>query len=219
MVFQNYALFPHLNVRQNIGFGLKMRGTPKAEIERKVDEALAPRAPAGPGAQAAGPALRRPAAARRHRPRHRHRAAAGADGRAAVQPRRQAAAGDARGDPAHPQRARRHDDLRDARSGRGAVARRPHRRAAGRRRCGRSARRRSSTRRRPISTWRTSWASATSCKGGSLASENGHAVRRCRRRADQRARPRDALTVGGPAVRGRSGPTIWWSAEPGADTL
>ena len=41
MVFQNYALFPHLNVRQNIGFGLKMRGTPRAEMERKVDEALA----------------------------------------------------------------------------------------------------------------------------------------------------------------------------------
>jgi putative spermidine/putrescine transport system ATP-binding protein len=40
MVFQNYALFPHLNVRQNIGFGLKMRGMPKAEMNRKVDEAL-----------------------------------------------------------------------------------------------------------------------------------------------------------------------------------
>ncbi|WP_243370671.1 ABC transporter ATP-binding protein [Microvirga solisilvae] len=40
MVFQNYALFPHLNVRQNIGFGLKMRGRHKAEIDRKVDEAL-----------------------------------------------------------------------------------------------------------------------------------------------------------------------------------
>jgi ABC-type spermidine/putrescine transport systems, ATPase components len=40
MVFQNYALFPHLNVRQNIGFGLKMRGVARAEIERKVDEAL-----------------------------------------------------------------------------------------------------------------------------------------------------------------------------------
>src|ERR671927_1069502 len=40
MVFQNYALFPHLNVRQNIGFGLKMRGRPKAESDRKVDEAL-----------------------------------------------------------------------------------------------------------------------------------------------------------------------------------
>jgi putative spermidine/putrescine transport system ATP-binding protein len=40
MVFQNYALFPHLNVRQNIGFGLKMRGRPKADIDRKVEEAL-----------------------------------------------------------------------------------------------------------------------------------------------------------------------------------
>ena len=40
MVFQNYALFPHMTVRQNIGFGLKMRGTPKAEMDRRVDEAL-----------------------------------------------------------------------------------------------------------------------------------------------------------------------------------
>ena len=36
MVFQNYALYPHLTVRRNIGFGLKMRGTPAAEIERRV---------------------------------------------------------------------------------------------------------------------------------------------------------------------------------------
>jgi len=41
MVFQNYALFPHMSVRKNIGFGLNMQGRPKAEIERKVDEALA----------------------------------------------------------------------------------------------------------------------------------------------------------------------------------
>ncbi len=41
MVFQNYALFPHMSVRQNIGFGLAMQGRPKAEIARKVDEALA----------------------------------------------------------------------------------------------------------------------------------------------------------------------------------
>jgi putative spermidine/putrescine transport system ATP-binding protein len=40
MVFQNYALFPHMSVRNNIGFGLKMRGTPKAEIERRVNEAV-----------------------------------------------------------------------------------------------------------------------------------------------------------------------------------
>jgi putative spermidine/putrescine transport system ATP-binding protein len=41
MVFQNYALFPHMNVRRNIGFGLKMRGLPKAEIDKRVDEAAA----------------------------------------------------------------------------------------------------------------------------------------------------------------------------------
>jgi putative spermidine/putrescine transport system ATP-binding protein len=41
MVFQNYALFPHMNVRRNIGFGLKMRGLPKAEIDKRVDEAVA----------------------------------------------------------------------------------------------------------------------------------------------------------------------------------
>ncbi|MFA6267050.1 MAG: ABC transporter ATP-binding protein [Pseudolabrys sp.] len=41
MVFQNYALFPHMSVRKNIGFGLAMQKRPKAEIERKVDEALA----------------------------------------------------------------------------------------------------------------------------------------------------------------------------------
>jgi multiple sugar transport system ATP-binding protein len=39
MVFQNYALYPHLSVRRNMGFGLKMRGTPRAEIERRVQGA------------------------------------------------------------------------------------------------------------------------------------------------------------------------------------
>ena len=38
MVFQNYALYPHKNVRENLGYGLKVRKTPKAEIKRRVDE-------------------------------------------------------------------------------------------------------------------------------------------------------------------------------------
>jgi multiple sugar transport system ATP-binding protein len=38
MVFQSYALYPHLSVRQNIGFGLTLRKVPKAEIRRRVDE-------------------------------------------------------------------------------------------------------------------------------------------------------------------------------------
>jgi multiple sugar transport system ATP-binding protein len=39
MVFQNYALYPHMTVRDNMGFALKLRGTPKEEIDRKVEEA------------------------------------------------------------------------------------------------------------------------------------------------------------------------------------
>ena len=41
MVFQNYALFPHMTVRQNVGFGLKMRGVDKAEAGPRIDTALA----------------------------------------------------------------------------------------------------------------------------------------------------------------------------------
>ena len=40
MVFQNYALFPHLSVASNIGYGLKIRKVPKPEIKKKVDELL-----------------------------------------------------------------------------------------------------------------------------------------------------------------------------------
>jgi spermidine/putrescine transport system ATP-binding protein len=39
-VFQNYALFPHMTVGQNIGFGLEMLGKPKAEIASRVEEML-----------------------------------------------------------------------------------------------------------------------------------------------------------------------------------
>ncbi|HYQ83627.1 MAG TPA: ATP-binding cassette domain-containing protein, partial [Rubrobacter sp.] len=39
MVFQNYALYPHMNVRENMGFALKLRKMDKSEIDRRVDEA------------------------------------------------------------------------------------------------------------------------------------------------------------------------------------
>ena len=39
MVFQSYALYPHMTVRDNMGFALKMASTPKAERDRKVEEA------------------------------------------------------------------------------------------------------------------------------------------------------------------------------------
>jgi len=41
MVFQNYALFPHMSVRNNIAFGLQMQHVPKAEVKRRTDEAIA----------------------------------------------------------------------------------------------------------------------------------------------------------------------------------
>jgi ABC-type sugar transport system ATPase subunit len=41
MVFQSYALYPHMSVRGNIAFGLKMAGLPRPEIERKVEAAAA----------------------------------------------------------------------------------------------------------------------------------------------------------------------------------
>ena len=84
MVFQSYALYPHLSVRQNLGFGLKLRKTSKAEIAQRVadvarilglDEMLE-RKP--------GELVRRPAPARGHGARDRARAAGLPDGRAAV---------------------------------------------------------------------------------------------------------------------------------------
>src|SRR5574342_373246 len=41
MVFQNYALYPHLTARENIAFALEMRGVPKADVARRVADAAA----------------------------------------------------------------------------------------------------------------------------------------------------------------------------------
>jgi putative spermidine/putrescine transport system ATP-binding protein/spermidine/putrescine transport system ATP-binding protein len=41
MIFQNYALFPHMTVRRNIGYGLEVKNVPKAEREAKVDRIIA----------------------------------------------------------------------------------------------------------------------------------------------------------------------------------
>ena len=41
MVFQSYALYPHMTVARNLGFGLRVRGTPRPELERRVAETAA----------------------------------------------------------------------------------------------------------------------------------------------------------------------------------
>ena len=38
MVFQSYALYPHMTVRQNLGYGLKVRRSPKSDIRRRVED-------------------------------------------------------------------------------------------------------------------------------------------------------------------------------------
>jgi predicted ABC-type transport system involved in lysophospholipase L1 biosynthesis ATPase subunit len=91
MVFQNYALYPHMTVAANMGFALKIAGKSKSEIDQRVKEAAAgPRPHPVPRPQAQG-AVRRPAPARRHGPRDRPQPAGVLHGRAAVEPRRQAA--------------------------------------------------------------------------------------------------------------------------------
>ena len=132
MVFQNYALYPHMTVYDNMAFGLKMRKFPKPEIDTRVREAaqmlgiqeLLSRKPR----QLSGGQRQRVAVGPRDRP-----APPGVPlRRAALEPRRQAARPDARGAQAPPRPPRDHRDLRDARPGRGDDARRPHRRHEGR---------------------------------------------------------------------------------------
>ena len=64
-MFQSYALFPHMSVAANIGFGLRMRGMPRAEIDARVAEMLALVQLARFRRAPAGTTVRRPAAARR----------------------------------------------------------------------------------------------------------------------------------------------------------
>ena len=128
MVFQSYALYPHMTV------AAEPRLRPQA-AQAAEEGGQRARAAGGedspdrgvPEAQAAG-ALRRPAAARGDGPRDRARAAGVPDGRAALEPRCEAARADAGRDPPAPAAARRDHDLRHARPGRGDDDGRPRRR-------------------------------------------------------------------------------------------
>ena len=107
MVFQNYALYPHMTVAENIGFALKLRKVPKAEARQRIAETAQHHRPHRPSRPQAAAALRRPAPARGDGTRDRARAAGLPHGRAALEPRREAARADARGDLAHPAAAQR----------------------------------------------------------------------------------------------------------------
>ena len=98
MVFQSYALYPHLNVYDNIAFGLRLRKTPKDEIDRRGARSRRRPGPRGVPRPQAARSLRRAAPAGRHGPRHRAPSPGLPHGRAALQPGRQAARADARRD-------------------------------------------------------------------------------------------------------------------------
>ena len=127
MVFQNYALYPHMTVYENLAFGLKLRKHPKDEIDRRVQNAAKilgidayldrkPKALSGGQRQrvALGRAIVRQPQGLPLR-------------RAAEQPRRQPPRPDAHGNLAAPPPPADDDDLRDARSDRGDVHGRPDR--------------------------------------------------------------------------------------------
>ena len=127
MVFQSYALYPHLSVYDNMAFSLKYRKVPKSEVKQRVDEA-ARILELEPYLRAQAPAaVRRAAPAGGHGPGHRAPAAGVPDGRAAVQPGRQAPGADARRDRPAAALARHHHHLRHARPDRGDDAGQPGR--------------------------------------------------------------------------------------------
>ena len=96
MVFQNYALYPHMTVYDNMAFGLKMRKFPKAEIDQRVGEAAILLGIRRPPEPQAATALGRAAAAGGGGACHRPTPPGLPLRRAPLQPRRQAARADAR---------------------------------------------------------------------------------------------------------------------------
>ncbi len=97
MMFQSYALFPHLSCLDNVAFSLKMRGARQGRAQHQGARVSRHRPDGGLRGPPAGAALRRPAAARRARPRPDHAAQGVPAGRAAVGARSVPARADAPG--------------------------------------------------------------------------------------------------------------------------
>ncbi len=127
MVFQNYAVWPHKTVFENVVFGLRVRKSRRRGARRKVEDTLALVNLTGLEHRYPNELSRRPAAARGAGPQPRGRAGNPAARRAAVQSRRQAARAHARRAQAAAAPHRHHLRLCHARPGRGAGAVRPDR--------------------------------------------------------------------------------------------
>ena len=97
MMFQSYALFPHLDCTDNVAFSLRMRGVDKETRRKRALDMLKRVQMDGFAGPPAGPALRRPAAARGAGARADHRSAGAAARRAAVRARPLPAGAHARG--------------------------------------------------------------------------------------------------------------------------
>ncbi len=138
MVFQNYALYPHMTAGDNIVFGLKLQRRPKAEVRARL-EAVAEALDIGHLLdRKPGPVVRWPAAAGSARSSDGQGTAGLSARRAIQQPRRRPAQSDADRGQAPPPAAGDDQHLRDPRSGGGDDAVRPHRGHASRQ--GRAAR-------------------------------------------------------------------------------
>ena len=101
LMFQSYALFPHMTVAQNIAYGLEMEKLPKAQIKSRVDEILDVIQLGRLGQAQARPAIGRPAPTRRPCPRIGQAPAPLATGRAAGRAGQKAARRNAAGAEAH----------------------------------------------------------------------------------------------------------------------
>ena len=161
MVFQSYALYPHMTVRENMAFGLKMRGVPKAEIDatcRRCRGDPQHRRSAGPPARASCRAVNAsasPSAAPSCGIRKCFlfdEPLSNLDAKLRVQMRARNATAASNAEDDH--------GLRHPRPGRSDDDGRPHRRHATMARSSRSARRSTSTRTRSTRSWRPSWAIA-----------------------------------------------------------
>ena len=126
-VFQHYAAFKHLTVRDNVGFGLKIRKRPKAEIKEKVDNLLEVVGLSRIPDPLSEPAVRRAAAAHGAGARTRRRPAGAAARRAVRCAGRQGPRGSAGLAAPAARRGARHHGAGHPRPGRGARRRRPDR--------------------------------------------------------------------------------------------